>query len=89
ICSQMGVQPPLGLELEFNDSVHSFVAQDHGVSIVPEMAAKGLKHPDLIVKPIVSKFAFERSVDIVFQNEMEKILNQVIKKEEGDPEGEL
>jgi DNA-binding transcriptional LysR family regulator len=58
LCNSIGLQPTKGMELEFNDSVHSFVALNHGVSIVPEMVAKQLIHPLLVVKPIRSPIPF-------------------------------
>lgn len=64
-CNILGKQPIMGIELEFNDSVLSFVAQNHGISIVPEMMAKAIQGPQVIVKPIISAMPFVRTVDRV------------------------
>jgi DNA-binding transcriptional LysR family regulator len=77
-CHAIGEQPHLGLELDFNDSIITFVAQNHGVSIVPEMAAKELQHPSIVIKPIDSPQPFVRSVDLVLQEEKKTMLLELL-----------
>ncbi|WP_241158597.1 LysR family transcriptional regulator substrate-binding protein [Cohnella candidum] len=63
-CIRNGLEPKVGLELGFNEQIVPFVANGHGVSVVPEMVAEQLNDPR--VKAVkLSDAGFGRTVCLV------------------------
>ncbi|WCK54948.1 LysR family transcriptional regulator [Aneurinibacillus sp. Ricciae_BoGa-3] len=51
-CSELGIEPKISLELDFNESILPFVSAGYGVSILPKISADSIQDPSLCVKEI-------------------------------------
>jgi DNA-binding transcriptional LysR family regulator len=68
-CNRLGIEPSDLLKLEFNDSIVTFVAKGHGVSVVPKMVADQLHDLPIVAKELTDLFA--RTIHAVFLPEKE------------------
>ncbi|WP_164985286.1 LysR family transcriptional regulator [Ammoniphilus sp. CFH 90114] len=67
-CNEAGVHPTQTMELEFNESVLSFVANGLGISITPNMVAERITDPLLTTRKVSSP-SLERTVDVVYRQD--------------------
>ncbi|WML48416.1 LysR family transcriptional regulator [Neobacillus sp. PS3-34] len=79
VCNALGKHPDNWVDLEMNDSIQTFVLQNYGVSIVPEMTVSHLFHPLLVSRPIISPFPFYRTIGMAIRSEQDKELFDLIK----------
>jgi DNA-binding transcriptional LysR family regulator len=70
-CSQVGIDPPVALELNFNESLLPFIAKGYGISITPGIVAPHIHDPLLVTKDIASD-PFYRTISAVFHPKAEK-----------------
>ncbi len=66
-CNQLGIQPEMVLELDFNDSLLHYAAKGNGLTFIPQMVVEGLHHPQLTVRPFQQSFT--RTIDVIFRPE--------------------
>jgi DNA-binding transcriptional LysR family regulator len=77
-CNRLGIQPQSVLELDFNDSLLTYAAKGHGLTIVPQMVAEEIRDPLLTVRPFQQPFT--RTVDVVYRPEAESELEKLFEK---------
>ncbi|MCM3766124.1 hypothetical protein [Neobacillus niacini] len=68
------------IELEFNDSIVTFVTKGIGSSIIPRMVSTQLKHatPAAIIKSIDDPY-FQRSIDLLYKDAYRKKASEILK----------
>jgi DNA-binding transcriptional LysR family regulator len=76
-CNELGIEPSTVLELDFNDSILTFVSKGYGVSFVPSLVAEHMYDPSIVVREIEID-SFSRTVDVVFQSKFEPYIHQLL-----------
>jgi DNA-binding transcriptional LysR family regulator len=70
-CSRLGIQPVIGLEVDFTHSLQSFVAKEFGVTFLPRMVAEQFHDPQVAIREIGGE-PFYRTLDVLYQPRFEK-----------------
>lgn len=83
-CKKIGLSIKPIIELEFNDSIVTFVTKGIGSSFIPRMVSTQLKYstPSAIIKSIDDQY-FQRSIDLLYKDAYRKKATEVLKHLEG------
>lgn len=75
-CSAHNYLAIISLELEFNESIISYVANGFGISFLPRMVASNIVDTSIVTKNIDNK-DFHRSVDLVYHPKIQNIVSEI------------
>ncbi|WP_167569110.1 LysR family transcriptional regulator [Brevibacillus migulae] len=77
VCHEMNVKVSSFIDLEFNESILTFVESGLGVSIVPKMVADSIAaHPHIVVKALHA-VDLEREIHVLWQPMVEEWIQQL------------